>query len=992
MASRGPFEGFRVLVTGVRHSERAGLDRLLREGGASLVVEFDSESASSISLIVTRAARSPRALYVRDRAPNTPVVLPEWVHASVEAGRAVATTEHAAPPFSGLTVCLSGLAPAVKADFARRLARVGAVHSGVLDLQCTHLVTCTTASEKYRFAIANRIVCVRPEWLEGSLAKGEPLPVAPYAVADGVALRDAARGASEARTGAAAATATTATATDEPPSRAGSRGSCRTGEASLDATGPSRAAAFPDPTIDGAPDRVATTYACAETRAAGDESEAGLAGGSDGVLPGQNASGAGADGELGRALKRARGAAGTGSSEGLGTGGQTPRSSRGAGKKESGGGKTRAKARGRASQRSSEQSTPDAALIESPLERRGTPASPRFPAEFAERLTADGASGGARTASGCASDSDLEWPDDAPAFLDSVRVFLSGCTPAETRRCLRALRRGGGRRAQLLTAEASHVVVGSGVYPEVAREIERARRLLPGLEVATPAWLEACLAALRLVPATGALAADLSAADRGSAASRGVGSHSQLASRGAGSQTASLFAQSSLAASSLAGRPPRSASLLGDPGLSQDGSGLFAGLHFTLAGLRGDPEAASRARSTIQGMGGRVFNESSLSRLPGLEVARALCPPSLPPRESARLSAASPDFAAVPEAQRVTVYWLECCAAAGEVLRPGLGAPLFRPLRYAVPLQDMRGVLVCASLYPKAVREAARRGIELLGGRFADDAMTRRHTHLLVPVASGEKFRHCDAYGVRPVTAAWLVDTIARGLRQPEDAYRPRPPKSATPADPKPAPVSGTSKQPSRDAARTELSAGGRGRGGSTKGTAAASKAPDALTVAAVARSTPPRPPSPRMWGREVARADGASQANGAFDAGGGNVATDAGGGNGGTDADGASGVPDPGPLSDDEGDDEVGEEDGEDENIEDDALPALARLPRVPLGPLPELRAPRRRSPQSRTVPSSKRSWACEDPGGDDDVGGTGPRSQFVGYEGESQPYGLGV
>lgn len=37
----------------------------------------------------------------------------------------------------------------------------------------------------------------------------------------------------------------------------------------------------------------------------------------------------------------------------------------------------------------------------------------------------------------------------------------------------------------------------------------------------------------------------------------------------------------------------------------------------------------------------------------------------------------------------------------------------------------------------------------------------------------GEKYKHCAAFGVTPVTADWLVDSITAGLLQPEKEYHP---------------------------------------------------------------------------------------------------------------------------------------------------------------------------------------------------------------------------
>lgn len=53
-------------------------------------------------------------------------------------------------PFCGLTVCFSGLSASRKVALAELVARGGGQHSPALDKKCTHLVTNSAASEKYR--------------------------------------------------------------------------------------------------------------------------------------------------------------------------------------------------------------------------------------------------------------------------------------------------------------------------------------------------------------------------------------------------------------------------------------------------------------------------------------------------------------------------------------------------------------------------------------------------------------------------------------------------------------------------------------------------------------------------------------------------------------------------------------------------------------------------------------------------------------------------
>lgn len=82
---------------------------------------------------------------------------------------------------------------------------------------------------------------------------------------------------------------------------------------------------------------------------------------------------------------------------------------------------------------------------------------------------------------------------------------------------------------------------------------------------------------------------------------------------------------------------------------------------------------------------------------------------------------------------------------------------------------------VAISGYDPAVRNAIKHTVETLGGSVSMDCMSANDTHLLVPAAHGEKFRHSERLGVIPVTADWLVDTVVHGRMLSEDNYKPRP-------------------------------------------------------------------------------------------------------------------------------------------------------------------------------------------------------------------------
>lgn len=82
---------------------------------------------------------------------------------------------------------------------------------------------------------------------------------------------------------------------------------------------------------------------------------------------------------------------------------------------------------------------------------------------------------------------------------------------------------------------------------------------------------------------------------------------------------------------------------------------------------------------------------------------------------------------------------------------------------------------VAISGYNRIVRSAIKHTVETLGGSVSIDCMSAKDSHLLIPAAHGEKYRHSERLGVCAVTADWLVDSVASGRLLPEAMYKPAP-------------------------------------------------------------------------------------------------------------------------------------------------------------------------------------------------------------------------
>jgi len=206
--------------------------------------------------------------------------------------------------------------------------------------------------------------------------------------------------------------------------------------------------------------------------------------------------------------------------------------------------------------------------------------------------------------------------------------------------------------------------------------------------------------------------------------------------------------------------------------------GFFSGYSFTLCAVRGTSEECV-AEALIRRHGGKIFNSSFPAS--GATKRIAICPPSLKPIEINRLRSQNTNFASVSEQNRFTVYWLRCCAEANQILAHRKGSPCFRPLSFELPMDGAGKLSVAISGYDRPIRSAIKHTVETIGGKVSLDCMSAKDSHLLVPYAHGEKYKHSSRLGVIPVTADWLVRSVEAGRILPEAQFRPMAKDSSQP-------------------------------------------------------------------------------------------------------------------------------------------------------------------------------------------------------------------
>lgn len=602
MGSFKPLQDIRVLFTFLKAEEKEYLTKLARQEGA-VVLSSPSPVDPPHVLIARRVATSKYHL-VRRINRKIPVVIPEWLTSSVQAGKLLPYDEFQVSMFHGLTICFSGLSVGEKNRLAKEVTSRGAKHSPMLSKACSHLVTVTTDSDKFRFAQEQKIPCVLPAWLEESIEAGWCLEEKRYAIDKGSALllndtsihqttisgRERDVLASVGRDGMACRDISTTIHPTEKPSSKGTQNSFLHVE-----------------------------------------------GNEDTVL---------------------------------------------------------------------EHNFSDKSKFEVSDERT----SPKHDGHKEADVP------NTKDTVHSLNESDLSCDEedfDGTLSLETCYIWCVGVSESELLEVMKLCRASGAKRFEELHPDlTTHILFGSSTG---AAERDRAQKYLEthfNAVVVNLDWLRCSVLQKKPLPLSSTFAT-VGTCNGNESMSRGLVTSCDISAKpkaaelvatsfcpednrgltienhNGNGESASFSADNSSQREFTLERGFQDSHPIclkgGQSTLPYDG--VFSGCYFTLAAIRGTSEE-SISEKLIRSHGGRLFTAS----FPANCRAFAICPSSLPTSVAYSLRNSHPDFASVPETDRYTFYWLECCIISKTIISPSRGSPCLQPLPYPLPLPGMDGV------------------------------------------------------------------------------------------------------------------------------------------------------------------------------------------------------------------------------------------------------------------------------------------------------------
>ena len=188
----------------------------------------------------------------------------------------------------------------------------------------------------------------------------------------------------------------------------------------------------------------------------------------------------------------------------------------------------------------------------------------------------------------------------------------------------------------------------------------------------------------------------------------------------------------------------------------------FVERRIALSALLPDEEA-SAAQTYISQGGGQVV----VSRT-GREFQNAdymVCP-SQPSRDERRILGQM----GMTKAKFVTCFWLEQCLMSGDIVPPEESVA-YQPLAEDPPL--MSDCRISTSTYSEFEKRAIRMMCVLVDAKYSDRLARSKCTHLLTPVAAGDKYDAAKKWSLPVVTKAWLEACLKTGKRQDESNFAP---------------------------------------------------------------------------------------------------------------------------------------------------------------------------------------------------------------------------
>ncbi|KAE9595895.1 putative BRCT domain-containing protein [Lupinus albus] len=120
----------------------------------------------------------------------------------------------------------------------------------------------------------------------------------------------------------------------------------------------------------------------------------------------------------------------------------------------------------------------------------------------------------------------------------------------------------------------------------------------------------------------------------------------------------------------------------------------------------------------------------------------------------------------------ISSHWIRSCLEAGSLLDLE-GHILYSPLPCCVPLPGFESFRFCVSQYDEKDRVLLRNLCFVLGAKFVEK-LTKKVTHLLCRFTNGPKYEAACKWGIRSVTSEWILECVKKNEVVSVDQFLPK--------------------------------------------------------------------------------------------------------------------------------------------------------------------------------------------------------------------------
>ncbi|XP_022896632.1 DNA topoisomerase 2-binding protein 1 isoform X2 [Olea europaea var. sylvestris] len=160
-------DGVNILVSGFEKDEKVEIEKLVTAMGGVL----QTRASSDVSFVIVKNVLAQKYKWALNNLKK-PIVTINWLHQCWKEHRVVPQESYRVLPFSGLTICVSGIPADERRQMEKLVVQNGGKYSAELTKRCTHLICLTPEGDKYKVAKRwGHINIIARKWFDQSVLR-----------------------------------------------------------------------------------------------------------------------------------------------------------------------------------------------------------------------------------------------------------------------------------------------------------------------------------------------------------------------------------------------------------------------------------------------------------------------------------------------------------------------------------------------------------------------------------------------------------------------------------------------------------------------------------------------------------------------------------------------------------------------------------------------------------------------------------------------------